>query len=146
MIQTYSLTKTKITGGVKPPQWLDHLLQDYAWWHNSHHHSGTILYVKKNIAITTQATQVQCQDNVNGRMVAAKLKTSSKPILLIYRIALKFKVDIGKGCVCGGFITLKSLTFGNGIYASVTRNSGDMALGMLTVMLWVQCLLPDLVE
>eukprot|EP00983_Pelagomonas_calceolata_P019863 627185-Pelagomonas_calceolata.AAC.1 len=62
------------------PQWLDHLLQDYAWWRSSHHHSGTILCVKKNIAITTQASQVQCQDSIDGRILAATLKTSTKPI------------------------------------------------------------------
>eukprot|EP00983_Pelagomonas_calceolata_P000481 16592-Pelagomonas_calceolata.AAC.1 len=27
--------ETKITSGVKPPRWLDHLLQDYAWWYSS---------------------------------------------------------------------------------------------------------------
>eukprot|EP00983_Pelagomonas_calceolata_P019816 625018-Pelagomonas_calceolata.AAC.1 len=80
---TLSLTETRITGGIKTPQWLDHLLQDYAWWHSSHHHSDTILCIKKRIAITTHATQFIFQDNVDGRIVAAKLKTSSKPILLI---------------------------------------------------------------
>eukprot|EP00983_Pelagomonas_calceolata_P066580 1149104-Pelagomonas_calceolata.AAC.4 len=68
---------------LRRPQWLDHLLRDYAWWHSSHHNSGTILCVKENIATTTQASQVQCQDNIDGRLVAAKLNTTNKPILLI---------------------------------------------------------------
>eukprot|EP00983_Pelagomonas_calceolata_P127774 1161444-Pelagomonas_calceolata.AAC.2 len=79
----HSLTETKITGGIKTPQWLDHLIRDYAWWHSSHHYSGTILCVIKNTAVTSQATQVIFQGNVEGRIVAAKLTTSSKPILLI---------------------------------------------------------------
>eukprot|EP00983_Pelagomonas_calceolata_P021718 680623-Pelagomonas_calceolata.AAC.1 len=33
--------------------------------------------------MTTQATQALFQDNIDGRMVAAKLNTSSKPILLV---------------------------------------------------------------
>ena len=64
-------------------QWLDQLLQNCAWWHSYHYHSGTILCVKKSIAITTQATQISFPDNIGGRMVAAKLKTTSKPMLLI---------------------------------------------------------------
>eukprot|EP00983_Pelagomonas_calceolata_P020307 640922-Pelagomonas_calceolata.AAC.1 len=42
-----SLTETRITGGINAPQWLDRLLRGYTWWHSSHHHSGTILCVKK---------------------------------------------------------------------------------------------------
>eukprot|EP00983_Pelagomonas_calceolata_P024439 770413-Pelagomonas_calceolata.AAC.1 len=40
---------------------------------------------------------------------------------VLERIA--FKVDTGKGCVCGGVITLNSPMFGNDICAFVTRNS-----------------------
>eukprot|EP00983_Pelagomonas_calceolata_P022407 704551-Pelagomonas_calceolata.AAC.1 len=59
---------------------------------------------------------------------------------------ISFKVDTGEGCVCWGVITLNSLVFGSGICAFVTRNSSDMALDMLTMKLWVQCLLSDLEE
>eukprot|EP00983_Pelagomonas_calceolata_P061721 1146952-Pelagomonas_calceolata.AAC.1 len=59
-----------------------------------------------------------------------------KPGVVMERIAFKLKVDIGEGCVCRGVITLNSLVFGN----------GDMALDMLAMKLWIQCLLSDLEE
>jgi len=55
-----ALTETRITSNIDPPAWLYlFLLKEYSWWQCPHHNAGTLICLRKNIALTTQATLVQ---------------------------------------------------------------------------------------
>eukprot|EP00983_Pelagomonas_calceolata_P049733 1141646-Pelagomonas_calceolata.AAC.2 len=78
-----SFTETKLTPYKKePPAWLCTLLQGYSWWHGPHHQRGTLLCMKKSIAITTQASPLDVPPTIQGRVVAIKMHTPHLPILL----------------------------------------------------------------
>jgi len=49
-----ALTETRITSNIDPPAWLYlFLLKEYSWWQCPHHSAGTLICLRKNIALTT---------------------------------------------------------------------------------------------
>ena len=59
------------------------LFHDYAWWQSPHHQAGTLIGVRRNIALTTQPRPILESSLVTGRISAILPQTPNDPIVLI---------------------------------------------------------------
>jgi len=75
------LTETKLQKGNKPQPWLHHLLTDYKWWTSKNTNGGTIVCVRKCIALATNCSLAH--SDPEGRHTSVILSTADANLLII---------------------------------------------------------------